>query len=255
MTKVTCILHIYNEEYLLPFWLRHHKNIFDDCIIIDYHSTDRSLDICKEICPEWKIITTKNLFFGAMALDREIEDIEKTVDDFKIVLTITEFLVLHRPIKDILEEYKNKKIAFKMNIFSPYSLINYEPVSLNELWKNLLNHDIRFQEDRLNRIMHNHKQGHYKIGRHGSYHKTIDTNDMCLVWFGFYPMNELLLQRKLQIKNKIPESDKNAGFGWHHFWDKNKILEANIDKVNNGKLLQEINMDLYKYIIHYNSSS
>ena len=27
--------HIYNEEYLLPFWLNHHKNIFDHGVIID----------------------------------------------------------------------------------------------------------------------------------------------------------------------------------------------------------------------------
>ena len=47
--KKTCLIHIYNEEYLLPFWLNHHKDIFDDIIIIDYNSTDKSLEICKEI--------------------------------------------------------------------------------------------------------------------------------------------------------------------------------------------------------------
>jgi len=32
--------HIYNEEYLLPFWLKHHKKIFDHGVIIDNFSTD-----------------------------------------------------------------------------------------------------------------------------------------------------------------------------------------------------------------------
>ena len=34
VTKTTLISHIFNEEYLLPFWLRHHKNMFDEIIII-----------------------------------------------------------------------------------------------------------------------------------------------------------------------------------------------------------------------------
>jgi hypothetical protein len=33
---ITVISHIFNEEYLLPFWLEHHRTIFDHGIIIDY---------------------------------------------------------------------------------------------------------------------------------------------------------------------------------------------------------------------------
>lgn len=34
--KVTLISRIYNKEYLLPFWLEHHKNMVDEFIIVDY---------------------------------------------------------------------------------------------------------------------------------------------------------------------------------------------------------------------------
>ena len=44
--KTTCLIHIYNEEYLLPFWLYHHKDMFDDILIIDYRSNDKSIDFC-----------------------------------------------------------------------------------------------------------------------------------------------------------------------------------------------------------------
>lgn len=49
--SLTVISHFYNEEYLLPWWLNHHKNIFDNGILINYGSTDKSVEIIKSICP------------------------------------------------------------------------------------------------------------------------------------------------------------------------------------------------------------
>jgi hypothetical protein len=40
--KTTILTNIFNEEYLLPFWLNHHKNMFDKIISIDYHSTKKN---------------------------------------------------------------------------------------------------------------------------------------------------------------------------------------------------------------------
>ena len=89
----TVICHFYNESYLLPFWLKHHKKIFDNGIMINYQSTDDSVKIINEICPDWKIIDTKNDFFGAEAIDREVESIESSIDGWKICLNITEFIL------------------------------------------------------------------------------------------------------------------------------------------------------------------
>lgn len=61
MNTLTLISHIFNEEYLLPFWLEHHSKIFDNGIIIDYYSTDRSIEIINKFCPTWTVIKTKNL--------------------------------------------------------------------------------------------------------------------------------------------------------------------------------------------------
>ena len=52
---LTVISHIFNEEYLLPFWLENHKNMFDHGIIIDYCSTDSSVEIIKKYCPTWEL--------------------------------------------------------------------------------------------------------------------------------------------------------------------------------------------------------
>ena len=75
--KKTIVSHFYNEEYLLPWWLSHHKNHFDYGIMIDYNSTDKSKEIIEEICPHWKIVKTKNEYFDSDIIDREVEEYEK----------------------------------------------------------------------------------------------------------------------------------------------------------------------------------
>ena len=93
MKNKTIICHFYNEEYLLPWWLKHHREIFSDGLMIDYGSDDKSVEIIKSLCPHWKIVKTKNKFFGALELDREIEEYEKEINGYRIVLNVTEFLV------------------------------------------------------------------------------------------------------------------------------------------------------------------
>ena len=88
----TLLTHIFNEEYLLPFWLNHHKKLFDKIIIVDYRSTDRSIEICKLICPECTVITSQNLDFGAVNVDKEMMELEDRIEGIKMILNTTEFL-------------------------------------------------------------------------------------------------------------------------------------------------------------------
>ena len=88
----TCITNIYNEEYLLPFWLNHHKHIFDRIIIIDHHSTDNSLKICKEIIPGCIIIPHPSKKFASKEHDIYLMELENAVKGIKIILNTTEFL-------------------------------------------------------------------------------------------------------------------------------------------------------------------
>ena len=89
----TIISHFYNERYLLPWWLEHHKKYFDHGIMIDYASTDNSLNIIRQICPEWTVISSRNKFFDAKLIDEEVSDIESAVSGWKNCLNTTEFLV------------------------------------------------------------------------------------------------------------------------------------------------------------------
>jgi hypothetical protein len=70
--KKTIISHFYNEEYLLPWWLMHHAKYFDDGILINYASDDRSVELIKFYCPNWTIVDSKNEFFDAALIDQEV---------------------------------------------------------------------------------------------------------------------------------------------------------------------------------------
>ena len=92
MTK-TLLCHFYNEEYMLPWFLNHHTQIFDHGVMIDYHSTDRSVEIIKEICPTWDIVTSRNPNFQADNIDTEVMDIERDIEGWKICLNVTEQMI------------------------------------------------------------------------------------------------------------------------------------------------------------------
>ena len=92
MTKRTVLSHFYNEEYLLPWWLKHHRKIFDHGIMVDYDSTDRSRDIIRELCPTWEIVTSRHRQFECMLIDQEIADLEANLSGWRMCLNTTEFL-------------------------------------------------------------------------------------------------------------------------------------------------------------------
>jgi len=251
--KTTLISHIYNEEYLLPFWLNHHKHMFDHGVIIDYRSTDNSLSIIKEICPTWEIITTRNSCFKASEIDSEVMDIENNIEGIKLVLNTTEFLFASKPIRDF---FSNDLLAYGVIPYTPYSIHEYHPTTIEDIYNNLLNEDIKYHYDRPGlgtRQIHNFKNGNYSVcGRHGTNNSPcVYTNDMFVVWLGFFPFNEHLLNRKLQIKNQIPESDKISCLGFQHLYDKEKMISINNEKSNSGQSLHDINIHFYNLLVSY----
>jgi UDP-glucose 4-epimerase len=247
MTKTTLLTNVFNEEYLLPFWLHHHKDMFDEIIIIDYNSTDKSIEICKSICPECKILKTRNEYFDAENIDEEFMDIENGIEGIKMVLNTTEFLICEKPIKELFIDNENP-VSYSITATSPYSTNIYNINNHYELFSNLLNDDVIYHQDRLTRQLHNYPNGKYTVGRHSTHNMTIPNNNAHIVWFGFYPMNDNLLKRKLQIQQNIPQRDKDRGFGFHHLWDKEKLLSLTTEKSNSGMKLKDINLSLYNLL-------
>ena len=245
----TLLTHIFNEEYLLPFWLNHHKKIFDKIIIVDYRSTDRSIEICKSICPDCTVITSRNLEFDAHNVDIEMMELEDSIEGIKMILNTTEFLFSEIPLKELFTE----KASYSVNAFGAYSKKNYEVNNIKELFGNLLNDDIVFHHDRFVRFIHNYSNGSYIVGRHITNNPTTITNKMHIIWFGYYPMNRNLLNRKLQIKQHMSQRDITWNLGRQHLNTENEMLAINTEKANTGISLYNINRNLYNIISTVNA--
>jgi hypothetical protein len=212
--NATVLCHFYNEEYLLPFWLKHHRSIFTHGIMIDYHSTDKSVEIIKELCPTWEIRTTKNEMFDAYLVDKEVMEIENTLSGFKIVLNVTEFIIAKTDFN------LTNDLCIGMKSYTALSDFK-NPENEVEFINNIQR--VCYKSDRGYRVIHSYQNGNYSVGRHFSNHPTTLSKDMYILWCGFYPWNDETLKRKCQIKDKIPESDKICGRGFHHLWNKEQM--------------------------------
>ena len=240
----TIISHFYNEEYLLPWWLKHHKQFFDHGIMIDYHSTDNSVNIIKEICPTWEIVESKNKEFDAADVDVEVMEIESKLDGWRIVLNTTEFLI--GDFEKLSQINKPEDI-----IISSYVMVDNvnEEFTYPNINKSLISQRLNGFKDvgfRRGRKLSNFYST-YPLGRH---YNIINTDNFIILWYGFSPMNDSIIKRKLQIQNKMPESDKQNGQGYQHITNENKIkndfkdlqnksydLTINIKKYDNNNIL------------------
>jgi len=240
MNKVTLITNIFNEEYLLPFWLKYHKNVFDHGIVIDWCSTDRSLQIIKQICPTWEIRSTKHIYqgkplFETITADEEIMEIESTISGYKIFLNVTEWLLTTRNIRDLLD-FNTVDKCYPIHVLSPIkTLPNYTPTSTKEFIACFRNKLTSVYHKRKFRFIFNRSNGNYIPGRH----LTNDPNDtkhvdlinynpvmngLMIVWCGYFPLTEQMFQRKLSVsKHMCKKTELDRGFCYQHFWEKNEM--------------------------------
>jgi hypothetical protein len=250
MSKTVIISNIYNEEYYLPFWLEYHSKIFDHGIIIDYDSTDNSVEIVKKICPTWEVRRTKNIFdgkvlFETFLIEEECKQIELSLKNcYKIYLNTTEWMMLNKPLKELLD-FNSKDICYLLNVYLPINnQENFYPKDTKEFIDGFNKKIVKVKNIRGYRFIFNRDCGHYLIGRHGTTVNTdynVDVNKsslervgMCVIWCGFYPLNDKMWTRKLQIKNNMkkeieyqPNIGRNSSF--QHFYSleqmKNEFIE------------------------------
>ena len=212
----TLITHIYNEEFLLPFWIRHHVEKFDAGIVVDFDSTDRSLDIVKEFAPHWKVIKSPLRYFEAESLDRLIEGIEETISGGRICLNVTEFLI-----GDVAS-------VLKQQIIPQISLINMPhdsefdlstPFHTQRNFGLISTMKIPGANDRFpifsgatGRSFH-FQSLKYPLGRHFD---LMEPNEMLIYRVSDCFVDEAMFKRRLQVQSKIPSSENKKSRGNHH---------------------------------------
>jgi hypothetical protein len=267
--KKTLISHIWNEEYLLPWWLNHHKKYFDHGIIIDYHSTDRSVEIIKEICPTWEVVPSINQKMSALTLERETEDIERKHPGWKMVLNTTEFLIgnykkldtilkknqailvptlqmMEHP--DFEETYPDPNIElFKQKTYGIHynDPIRYsgKEITHGRRWDQHIYQWNSGWKTRSNRLLHNHDNFAYPLGRHFvDYDKS--SKDFIIVYYKFCPWNKKMIHRISAIKNNLDSEDLKQGLGYYHFLDTEEHTRWMKEWQANAR-------DLTEYIDHF----
>jgi hypothetical protein len=237
--KLTVITHFYNEEYLLPWWLKFHREVFDDGILIDHGSTDRSREIIAELCPDWRVVDTKLEWFDPVANDLEVNQYEREAPGWKIALNITEFLC--GDVRSAIRKAEKRGLR-------PYgvSLIDQErdhqiepsphmPIHKQRHWGIVNGGTIGSRR----RLLHCYPFGTYHPGRHAWVNEFEDTEELTVVHLFCSPMTDRFIARKLQIKDKIANPQVNNGNGWQHYLGPGQIMEMWKNQLPNAVFLPD----------------
>lgn len=219
----TVICHFYNEEHLLPWWLKHHKQIFDHGIMIDYFSTDRSMEIIREICPDWEIRYTRNKYFDSVPIDEEVMYIEKMLGGWRMCLNVTEFLYGNtdhlRDLPDPTQYFIGNYVFVDMeNADQGQTILDHNyPLHQQRYW----GYDTFFNTgeprgqimSRVNRSIHNYPIT-YSGGRHfGRTTKSFD--DLVIFYYGNADISDAGVNRKTQIYSKISPKEQSEMKNYH----------------------------------------
>lgn len=226
--KKTVLCHFYNEEYMLPWFLNHHKQIFDHGIMIDYHSTDRSVEIIKELCPTWDIVTSRNPNFQADMIDTEVEDLERDIDGWRICLNVTEQLIGDY---SIMDEVPDTQILvpsiFMVDCDRERTVTQSLPLYKQKFDGFMFDTQANFLERRA-RSLHNYPvhypaQSTYECMAPGRHFNSANTERLAILYYGWCPFDEGGITRKLQIQTQIPLIDRQRGWGYHHITNKETL--------------------------------
>jgi len=231
----TVICHFYNEEYLLPFWLNHHKEIFSHGIMINYQSTDNSVDIIRSIVPDWEIVDSRNKEFDSRLCDEEVMDIEKKIKGWKIALNITEFLScdLNKLLNSVTDDIQSITITCYPMVESyeheSQKEITYEKPLIQQRTFGIKNNS------RSTRTIHRAPCGNYCQGRHYnrvSPAQISEPSDAVILWYGYSPFNNSVIKRKLQIQTRMSLSDKINNRGKEHLVSKSTLINNYVAQQN-----------------------
>jgi hypothetical protein len=240
MRRLTVVSHFFNEEYLLPWWLRHHREIFDHGILLDYGSTDASVEICRELVPTWEVRPSRNAQFSASAVDLEVMDVERELSGWKIALNTTEFLCCS-DVGQLLENLSHRTVsgAYIQGVVMA-DRPETKDVPLSPSLPLVAQRTDGYFESEFptgaggsiarSRLLHRRADGAYNVGRHTSFRHRIVRHppEALVLWYAFSPWTPETVARKVQIQQRIPGKDKSgqdgaAVFGAQHLLDEAQL--------------------------------
>jgi len=240
--KTILFTHFYNEEILLTQWIRHHAPLFDCAVLIDHNSTDNSRKIIAREAPStWNVVSSRLSKFCANETDIEVAGYENSFDntDWRLALTTTEFLFtlgLRRKENTVFDGMDGMRA---IQIQSVSVIDNEEETRISQCSPliqqkhtfyfttkpdNQKTKEERYMNGHYNRFMHCIRDftNPYWLGRHNFRHPAKPTN-LHIFKFLLSPFPEFFA-RKLQIREKVPESNVKEGWGFQHMVDMRKLF-------------------------------
>jgi len=233
-----CITHIKNEEYMLPWWLMNHVNKFDIGFVIDYNSTDNSLNIVRELAPHWIVLQSRNNRFGALECDAEIVDLENYLysqydNPVILVLTIAEFLIGNTKFLDsvpgeyvkfimtaqmcdtmenmYVEPNKNYPLTIQRTFGYREQYVPGIPFPYSDVWTQSLS-ELGIGPRGM-RCIHN-VPIKYELGRH--YWQEPLEDRLLIASYRYSPHTLGTISRMCAIQDEMSEKDIATGFGTQH---------------------------------------
>lgn len=218
----TVISHFYNEEYLLPWWLKHHASLFDHGVLINRGSTDRSVEICRQLVPHWEVRDSKVPTFDAEQVDIEVMEIEEECMGWKMALNTTEFLCFPDKNKffSSLDEMGSSMYSLRTIMLIDDPNYGYDEPDPAKPLVEQRHHGFILPDT--GRFIHKYPRGNYAPGRHFSSHPFIDYpfNDnpypAIVIKFFYSPWTEETRLRKLQIGPTLSEGSIYRSMGLQH---------------------------------------
>lgn len=221
---LSLISHIRNEALLLPHWIAHHRPLFDAATIIDYASTDDSLDIIRTLAPEWRIVRSQNVDFDANDADFEVMQIEFYTPGWKVALNTTEFMAAPH-LRSVLQAAEAG--GFFGVTGEAFVLTDKRRLGLAGLQNGvpmLRQFHYGRQEDAAKavrrRLLHRWRTGAYAVGRHSWMRgPTAYSADLAFATLGYAPWDPAMIERKIDIGRQVSAHDRAKGLGFHHLRD------------------------------------
>lgn len=225
-------IHLYtvawNEEYIMPYFLRHYSKFCDKIFVYDNESTDSTVDIVKSFPnTEVKSFKSEDKFndLANLYIKSNMYKQSRGEADWVIVVDADEF-IYYPNIKEKLSEYDQQGINFP-------KIIGYEMMPGCELDSN---DDLPEKYKLGTRFINLDKRAIFKpeldmkygVGCHfaeipqGA--KESQSQEIKLLHYKMINM-DYFIQRHQTLNKRLSDINKQKGWGIHYSWTKNQMIE------------------------------
>jgi len=217
----------YNEEVLMPHFLKHYSKFCEKIFIYDNFSNDKSIEICSQFsCVSVLRFDTGNKIRDDiyLKLKNDIWKKSRGEADLVIVCDIDEFLYSPNLIESISNSYYKKFTLFKCHGFN--MVTGQLPTSSNQLFS-----DFQFgvKETNFDKILmfdpNKIEEINYGFGAHDACPigdiKYADSN-FALLHYKFLDLDYLQNRYKM-FSERLSEYNKKLNLGYHYTFSKYRI--------------------------------